>query len=97
MPRKRLTNLTYYVLRTNLMNLLGNKCVKCGFADMRALCFDHINGGGHREYLKYKAATFYRHYLADIQLAKANLQVLCANCNSIKRSINRESAWKHKS
>ena len=99
-PRKTMdktkTDMIYYALRTKLMNLLGTACVRCGFTDMRALCLDHINGGGHKEFLKYTGAAIYRYYLKDPNLAKGNLQILCANCNSIKRFEKREFAWKHK-
>lgn len=90
------TNLTYYKHRKTLMEFLGDRCIKCGFSDMRALCLDHVNGGGHKEFRQYPGAAFYRYYLKDPELAKRNLQILCANCNSIKRFVNREFAWKHK-
>src|SRR5438445_10103504 len=39
----------YHRLRDQVFELLGDKCVRCGFADRRALQFDHISGGGNRE------------------------------------------------
>ena len=74
--------------RKFLINLLGNKCVRCGFNDVRALQIDHINGGGYKE-LKEKfvgAQTMYNYYKNHPEEANEKLQILCANCNWIKRS-----------
>ena len=35
--------------RKEMIKLLGNTCIKCGFSDIRALQVDHINGGGSNE------------------------------------------------
>jgi len=78
------------------MDMLGDRCIKCSFSDMRALCLDHINGGGRKEFKMYPGAAIYRYYLKNPELVKSNLQILCSNCNSIKRFNNREFAWKHK-
>jgi hypothetical protein len=64
------------------------KCCRCGFADLRALSIDHINGGGteHR-----KIIPGHKMY---VWLRKNNypegFQVLCMNCNWIKRFENNE-------
>ena len=63
------------------------KCAHCGFDDIRALSIDHINGGGapHRKitgndvYGWLKRNGFPEGY-----------QVLCMNCQLIKRQVNRE-------
>ena len=63
------------------------KCAFCGFDDIRALSIDHIDGGGapHRRmtgndvYGWLKRNGFPEGY-----------QVLCANCQWIKRQVNRE-------
>ncbi len=67
------------------------KCCRCGFDDMRALSIDHIEGGGvkHRKSLNFiGGCAFYR------WLVKNNLptgyQVLCMNCQFIKRVENQE-------
>jgi len=58
-------------------------CVQCGFSDVRALCLDHINGGGteHRRTVKAGGNVW-------LWLARHNFppgyQILCANCNTIK-------------
>lgn len=70
--------------------LLGGKCVKCGFLDFRALQLDHINGNGAKE-LKQGPAKIYGYYLAHSDEVKKKLQVLCANCNWIKRFERQET------
>ena len=63
------------------------KCAHCGFDDIRALSIDHIDGGGapHRKmtgndiYGWLKRNGFPKGY-----------QVLCMNCQLIKRQVNRE-------
>jgi len=74
------------------MDILGGKfCVKCNNNDIRVLQFDHIYGGGRKERIKYKSnyqlITFYFHNPKE---AKRKLQVLCANCNQIKKIENQE-------
>jgi hypothetical protein len=61
--------------------------VECGFGDERALQFDHRNGGGrkHRRSLP-SGSAYYKSLMkmSDAELRKT-FQVLCANCNTIKR------------
>ena len=76
--------------RIKLIHLLGGVCKRCGFSDIRALQLDHINGGGLKEQKKLGTHVMYRKYLLDLAKAKACLQVLCANCNWIKRHTNSE-------
>jgi len=87
-------------LRNDLLNIFGKKCsnpscaVEGGMKDIRALQFDHINGGGCKEIQKFAVShgrvAWYKHYLNNPELAKKNLQILCANCNWIKRDKNKE-------
>jgi len=82
----------YYESRDALLKLLGDKCGRCGFADRRALQFDHINGDGHKERGSRNGgygAKKLRDWLRDPEI-KTKLQLLCANCNWIKRSENQE-------
>ena len=74
--------------RKLLFHHLGNKCVKCGFSDERALQFDHIIPIGRKNRLS--TTDFYYRYAKDITLAKTELQILCANCNWIKKVENDE-------
>lgn len=81
--------------RLRLFEILGGtKCVICGFDDIRALQFDHKNGGGlnDRKRLGFSTDTYYKYYVEHDKEAIANLQVLCSNCNWIKRHINNENA-----
>src|SRR3990167_1754197 len=74
-------------LRKDALTLLGDKCVICGFNDARALQIDHINGGGAKENRELRTQGIYRRVLTGV----AGYQLLCANCNWIKRSENNEA------
>lgn len=68
-------------LRSKIFEVLGAICKACGFADIRALQVDHIEGGGNEEKRKLGRANGYlRHILKNPQ----KYQILCANCNTIK-------------
>ena len=77
-------------IRKTLIELLGGKCKKCGFKDIRALQVDHINGGGKKEIHKYSAKIRYKNYIESIKNKEEKYQLLCANCNWIKRFENKE-------
>lgn len=63
----------------------GPKCSKCGFADHRALQIDHIanDGAVRRKLTKEAGLKLYRQVIAT---NGAGFQVLCANCNWIKKA-----------
>lgn len=74
------------------------KCSRCGFTDVRALQIDHINGGGRRQ----RREDGLKHGQAMYRWIKKNnypdgFQILCANCNWIKKHENHEvfSNWKY--
>ena len=71
------------------------ECVKCGFSDERALQFDHWDGGGrkHRKSLP-SGSAYYRALktMKDSELITI-FQVLCANCNAIKRYEKESRGW----
>jgi hypothetical protein len=70
----------------DLVNFLGSKCVKCGFSDMRALQLDHIHDDGAKQRHEFNGAVrMYNFYIKNPKITKRTLQVLCANCNTIKR------------
>lgn len=78
-------------IRLIMFDLLGHECKRCGFSDKRALQIDHINGGGNKEAKLFKSGTtMIRRYRDNPELAKQKLQILCANCNWIKRYENKE-------
>jgi len=74
-------------LRVLILNILGNKCARCGFLDTRALQIDHINGGGRKHRATFPSRHAYYRYVRD---NPANFQCLCSNCNWIKRAENKE-------
>ena len=79
----------YCKIRKEIFNLLGNKCKKCNNEDPRVLQIDHVFGGGNRETEK----NYYRYHkrvLKEIKEGSNKYQLLCANCNCIKRYENRE-------
>lgn len=69
--------------RSKAIEILGNKCVWCGFNDVRALQIDHMWGGGCKEQHRVSVTRILNGDHDDLQL-------LCANCNWIKRVENKE-------
>lgn len=69
--------------------LLGSKCIRCGFSDYRALQIDHVNGGGVQD-IKTRGTVASAY---DIVRGKnlEHYQLLCANCNWIKKYENKEN------
>ena len=67
------------------------KCKRCGFEDIRALSIDHTNGSGclHRRTLKKCGGTEFYRWLKKNNYP-TEFQVLCMNCQFIKRSENNE-------
>jgi hypothetical protein len=69
-------------LRARAVAALGGCCRTCGFSDPRALHIDHVNGGGAEERRNgVSAAALYRRIIAGV----SGYQLLCANCNMIKK------------
>lgn len=75
--------------RERIVKLLGNRCCRCGFSDVRALQIDHVNGGGTRDRARLKGAIAYYIHI-ERNLNSGLYQLLCANCNWIKRVENGE-------
>ena len=68
----------YRRLRERAIELLGGKCVLCDFSDPRALQIDHIHGGGGKEQRRMAER--------NVVAGRTKMyQLLCANCNAIKR------------
>lgn len=75
-------------VRNQVFDKLGHSCNRCGFEDRRALQIDHVNGGGNQEHSEFKSNIAYmRKVLAD---TSGTYQILCANCNWIKKSERME-------
>lgn len=87
----------YQNLRKKVFRKLGNKCsnsdcsVLGGCTDLRCLQIDHVSGGGSEELRRMSRITFLKKVLAD---TKGEYQLLCANCNWIKRHENVEDGSK---
>ena len=77
--------------RDEIISLLGGKCVRCGFTDKRALQIDHVNGGGTKDtWGRKNHLTYYKEVIVHLKAGGGKFQLLCANCNWIKRHENNE-------
>lgn len=76
-------------LRAKMLSDHGGKCVTCGFSDSRALQIDHINGGGKRHRKTFNSGSMYYQHLSKCW-DDSKYQILCANCNQIKKITNNE-------
>jgi hypothetical protein len=77
-------------IRTQIIQKLGGVCVQCGFSDIRALQIDHILGGGNKELQNGKRGGL-MYYYKVLRDRTGLYQLLCANCNWIKRCEQKES------
>jgi len=84
-------------LKHRVYDKLGNRCSNphClwqnedgtrGCNDARCLQIDHVNGGGKKDRKK----GIYRMYLQALKDEHNEYQILCANCNWIKLTVNAE-------
>lgn len=71
-------------LRAAAIAFLGSRCQQCGFSDIRALQIDHVNGGGGKE--RRALGTSGLHHKVLMNKDIGYYQLLCANCNWIKRA-----------
>ena len=78
----------YATMRRTFIESRGGKCEMCGFEDYRALQIDHINGNGTADRKRRGPAIVF----VDIWRhdATERYQILCANCNQIKRHEKNE-------
>ncbi len=76
-------NIRNKLARQKIFFVLGDKCKRCGFTDLRALQIDHVNGNGfaHRKGSESTARGLWKAVKRDFFA----FQILCANCNWIKR------------
>lgn len=78
--------------RQKIIAKFGGKCIQCGFNDWRALQVDHVNGGGTQE-VKIVFNRNRDKYNQSLLKDKSNkYQLLCANCNWIKKYEKDENA-----
>lgn len=81
-----------------LFELLGHKCSNPFnknhgdfLTDPRCLQIDHVHGNGVQERKKRKHSSgYYRGILKEVRAGSKDYQLLCANCNWIKRVENKE-------
>lgn len=78
-------------MRVKIHKILNHtSCIFCGFSIWSALQFDHINGGGNKIRREFNSGrAMYRYYIKNPDIARKELQVVCANCNFIKRNKDR--------
>lgn len=81
---------THQKLRKEVLLYLGNKCLRCGIEDFRVLQIDHINGNGYQERMQLGRRASVKYYRHIIEVNGEGYQLLCANCNWIKRYEQRE-------
>lgn len=74
-------------IRAALLVALGGKCVSCGIVDARVLQVDHVAGDGYedRRLMKQRGTAMYKTQLQRVLDGYTGYQLLCANCNWIKR------------
>lgn len=77
----------YKRVKDAILAILGDRCVRCGYSDRRALHIDHMNGGGNAERRSYTSISYYQHIL---NVGCQGYQTLCANCHIIKHCEERE-------
>lgn len=84
------------VLRKEILEILGNKCnepnclVPNGTRDSRALQIDHKLSNGFEQRKKRDYLKYYKIILEDLKNGSSDYQLLCANCNQIKKVENKE-------
>jgi len=61
------------------------KCKNCGEKRYECLQIDHINNDGNKERKKISSGENFYYWLIKQPIRKDKYQVLCANCNVIKR------------
>ena len=81
--------------RVKAMEFLGGVfCKDCGFTDYRALDIEHKNGRGRKEMKEIGGSGIINKIIND-SFCLGEYQVLCANCNTIKKVVNDETVRKH--
>lgn len=73
------------------------ECQNCGISDKRFLEIDHIAGQGNRKLktLPGRASQERRYYIKHPQQCREDLQILCSNCNQLKKEERMEYGLIH--
>lgn len=90
--RERKWNMTYYYrVRNKIYELLGDECKRCGTQDRRVFQVDHVDGGGNsRKIINRAGQGRTKRILNEIEAGSNRYQLLCANCNLVKKHENKE-------
>jgi len=89
--QKHIGRVRRFEVRLTLMNILTDSddypsCTRCGFSNPNALQIDHKQDDGALDRTRFKSNSgMIAYYIRNPIEAKEKLQVLCANCNWIKR------------
>lgn len=70
--------------RMLVLAILGGQCCHCGFDDERALQIDHVQGNGRNDRHQV-GGSYFACILKRIRGGSKEYQLLCANCNAIKK------------
>lgn len=93
MGRHRIENNphTHKCIRKAILVMFGNKCATCGYeTDERALQLDHIHRARvPRNHTLRSGHGLYLRILSG-EISKNDYQLLCANCNWLKKLNNKE-------
>lgn len=82
------TSKRYYECLFKCLEYFGNKCKNCGITDKRVLQLDHVHGKRKKD---SKLSNVNKLYIEISEGKYENeYQLLCANCNWIKRTTNKE-------
>lgn len=86
----------YFERKMKVLKLLGNECANpynlphpdwCN--DWRCLQIDHVNGGGNKQRKKIGSTICFLSYVLK---HPEEFQLLCSNCNWLKRYVKGEHA-----
>jgi len=81
-----LSNKRYARYRDEMFKVLGGGiCKRCGFSDKRALAIDHKDNDGYSERKRIRSIAQLRKKVLE---EPHRYQILCFNCNQIKRYEN---------
>lgn len=95
--QKEYARLRWKRLREQVIKHLGGKCAHCGIKDHRVLHVDHKYGGGTQERKKMGGSAQFKIYKLVLKDKTGRFQLLCANCNRIKRLEQKEDRKYHDS
>lgn len=91
MRKKHVDRVRTFEKRLTLMNILTDSeeypfCALCGFNNLEALQIDHKNDDGALDRMRFNSHNgLVKYYTRNPEEARQKLQVLCANCNWMKR------------